>query len=122
MGSERARVLARCRRQGGIQLEEGAAFEQALDHARADGGPGLLAQALRNLATAYRGLDRLEEARSCLREALEWNARHGNLSFSAQVQDSLARRLVARGHFHEAEARFEQNGAVYARQDPLSPR
>ncbi|WP_216322189.1 tetratricopeptide repeat protein [Deinococcus aestuarii] len=108
-------------RQG--RLEEGAAaFERALASAREDGAPGVIAQALRNSAVACRGLGRLEDAREKLREALDHGARYGNLRFYTQVQDSLARLLVDEGRWREAEACFEGSGAVYARQDPLSPR
>ncbi|WP_146009405.1 AAA family ATPase [Deinococcus planocerae] len=104
-------------------LQEGAAaFERALAHAREDGAPGLIAQALRNSAVACRRLGRLEDARIKLREALGWSAQFGNLRFYTQVQDSLARLLVDEGHWREAEACFEQSGAVYARHDLLSPR
>lgn len=99
-----------------------AAFEQALTHAREDGGSGLIAQALRNHAVACRGLGQLERARESLREALDHSARYGNLRFYTQVQDSLARLLVDEGRWREAEACFEESGEVYARQDVLSPR
>jgi tetratricopeptide (TPR) repeat protein len=97
---------------GDFETQERVA-DEALEIARRLGRKDLEAQALNDLAHAYRHLDRLDDAEELLRDGLELAEASGSIVARAQALHSLGQLELDRGHAAEGERLLEAARALF---------
>ena len=82
--------------------------ESAVRAARAAGDPALTGEAMRDLGTALRDADRLDDAEHAFTAAWDFTERHGSLAAKAALLSDWAMRDVSAGALEQARKRLHQ--------------